>query len=157
MILSDNLKKNNILIRVKAKNRWDLIKSMLSLAVKNRSIKKEDEDSIRKALIDREKSMSTGIGKGIAIPHCSTAMVDDVIIVMATSDNGIDFDAIDNMPVNIAILLIVPKNKLTQHIKTLANIAKIMGNDDLRDEVLQYDTPELIIKTIKNYEKYDKK
>jgi mannitol/fructose-specific phosphotransferase system IIA component (Ntr-type) len=53
---------------------------------------------------------------------------------MAICSKGIDFDAIDNEPVKIVILLITPKDKLSQHIKTLANIAKMMGDADLREK-----------------------
>lgn len=157
MVFSENLNKNNIIVQTKAKDRWDLISRMLKVAVKNNNINKEDEEIINNSLIEREKSMSTSIGKGIAIPHCTTTRVDDVIIVLATSEKGIDFDAIDNVPVKIAILLIVPKNKLSQHIKTLANIARLMGNDDLREQLVTIDTVDLILKTIKIYEKPPKK
>jgi fructose-specific phosphotransferase system IIA component len=152
MVLSEYLKKNNIIIKVRARDRWELIEKMLAIAVKNNEVQKEDEELIKKALIDREKSMSTGIGRGVAIPHCTTAKVEDVVIVLATSVNGIDFDSIDSLPVKIAILLIVPKNKLTQHIKTLANIARVMGNDKLREDLLSLGSSEKILKTIKDYE-----
>ena len=64
---------------------------------------------------------------------------------------GINFEAIDNEPVKIIILLIVPKDKLTQHIKTLANIAKMMSDVNLREEILSLKTPDAILKTLKNY------
>ena len=96
--------------------------------------------------------MSTGIGKSVAIPHCTSIKVDDIIIILALCENGIDFDAIDGLPVKIAILLLVPKNKLTQHIKTLANIAKIMNNDEIRQELLTLKTPDAILKSIKKFE-----
>lgn len=70
--------------------------------------------------------MSTGIGNGVAILHCSSSKVNNIITVMALTPKGLNFEAIDNEPVKIVILLIVPKDKLTQHIKTLANIAKMM-------------------------------
>ncbi len=129
---------------------------MLDLAVRNREVKEEDRELIKKALIEREKSMSTGIGKGVSIPHCTSEKVGDVIIVMAICENGIDFDSIDNQPVRIAILLLVPKNKLTQHIKTLANIAKIMNSDEMREELLTLKTPDAILKRIKKYESLKK-
>ena len=100
--------------------------------------------------------MSTGIGNGVAIPHCTTLKVQDIIFIMAIIPRGMDFDAIDNLPVKIVILLLVPKNKLTQHIKTLANIAKLMSIDDLRNTLLTLKTPESIIKTIKDYENVKK-
>src|SRR4030042_2436096 len=123
MDLTDNLKRQNIFLKAKSTNRWDLINEMVDLAAKNREVEPSDSDEIKKSLIDREKSMSTGIGNGVAIPHCTTAKVQDIIIVISIIPRGLDFDSIDNQPVKIVILLLVPKNKLTQHIKTLANIA----------------------------------
>jgi len=152
MILSEYLKKRNIIIGSQSKTRWDLIQEMLDLAVKNKDVREEARELVKKALVEREKSMSTGIGKGVAIPHCTSAKVEDIIIVLALCENGIDFDAIDNLPVKIAILLLVPKNKLTQHIKTLANIARIMNNDVIRDELLEQKTADTVLKTIKKYE-----
>jgi len=149
MVLVDSLKKNSIIIKAKSKNRWELIDEMIDLAVKNKQINKEDLDSVKVALVEREKSMSTGIGNGVAIPHCTTSRVNDIVAVMAISQKGIDFDSIDNNPVRIAILLLVPKNKLTQHIKTLANIAKVMSDEKLRNSILEMKTPESILKTIK--------
>ncbi|MCU0843418.1 MAG: PTS sugar transporter subunit IIA [Spirochaetes bacterium] len=152
MILSEYLKKSNIIIGSQSKTRWDLIQEMLELAVRNKDVREEDSEAVKKALVEREKSMSTGIGKGVAIPHCTSARVEDIIIVLSLCENGIDFDAIDNLPVKIAILLLVPKNKLTQHIKTLANIARIMNNDVIREELLAQKTADTVLRTIKKYE-----
>ena len=152
MIFSTNLKKNSIIVKAKSKNQWDLIEEMLDHAIKNNYTKKEDREAIKNALFEREKSMSTGIGRGVAIPHCTTNSVDDIITVLAFS-NGVDFKSIDNQPVRIIILLLVPREKLKQHIKTLAEIAKIMNNDELREKLISLKTPDSILKTIKNFEK----
>jgi len=151
MSLLDSLKKNNILVKPSAKNRWEMIEEMVELAAKNKDIPAEDAEAIKNALIEREKSMSTGIGNGVAIPHCSTTKVTEITTVMALSPKGINFEAIDNEPVKIIILLIVPKDKLTQHIKTLANIAKMMSDVKLREEILSLKTADAILKTLKNY------
>ncbi len=151
MSLLDSLKKNNILVKPAAKNRWDMIEEMVELAAKNKDIPAEDAGAIKNALIEREKSMSTGIGNGVAIPHCSTTKVSEITTIMALSPKGINFEAIDNEPVKIIILLIVPKDKLTQHIKTLANIAKMMSDVRLREEILSLKTADAILKTLKNY------
>lgn len=151
MSLLENLKKNNILVKSNAKNRWDIIEEMIDLTVKNKEISHEDSEIIKNSLIEREKSMSTGIGNGVAIPHCSTAKVNNIIAVMALTPRGLNFDSIDNEPVKIVILLIVPKDKLTQHIKTLANIAKMMSDRELREKLLEQKTADSIIKTLKSY------
>lgn len=152
MVLSENLHKNNIILKVKSQNRWDLIHELVDHAVKNNEIRKDDEEEITRALIEREKSMSTGIGNGVAIPHCTTAKIDNIICILSFHHKGLDFDSIDNLPVKIVILLLVPKNQLTQHIKTLANIAKVMSSNTLREKLLTLKTPDSIIKTIKEYE-----
>lgn len=152
MVLSENLKKSNILLKMKSQNRWDLINELVDTAARNREILEEDKDELKKALVEREKSMSTGIGNGVAIPHCTSQKIKDIICLMSINQKGIDFDAIDNQPVKIVIMLLVPKNKLSQHIKTLANIAKVMSNDKLREILLQLKTPESVIKEIKDYE-----
>ncbi len=153
MILSKNLKKNSIILKVKSLNRWDLIEEMLDSAIKNNYVKKEDRSTLKNALFEREKSMSTGIGKGIAIPHCTTDKIEDIVILLALCKSGIDFESIDSQPVQIAIFLLVPRNKLKQHIKTLANIAKLMNNEELREKILHMKNSESIIKTIKDFEK----
>ena len=151
MSLLENLKKNNILVKPNAKNRWEIIEEMIDLAVKNKDISADDSETIKSALIEREKSMSTGIGNGVAIPHCSSSKVNSIITVMALTSKGLNFDSIDNEPVKIVILLIVPKDKLTQHIKTLANIAKMMSDPELREKILEQKTSDSIIKTLKTY------
>jgi fructose-specific phosphotransferase system IIA component len=152
MSLIDNLKKSNILIKPVAKNRWGLLEEMIELATKNKDIATEDSEAIKSALIEREKSMSTGIGNGVAIPHCSTDRVKDIVAVMAICSKGIDFDAIDNEPVKIVILLITPKDKLSQHIKTLANIAKMMSDADLREKLVNLKTSDAVLKILKDYQ-----
>lgn len=152
MVISENIKKQNIILKAKSTDRWDLLAEMIDIAVKNKEIPAENRKSILAALVDREKSMTTGIGNGVAIPHCITEHVSDIIILFAIIPKGIDFDSIDNLPVNISILLIVPKNKKTQHIKTLAGIAKVMANVDLRHSLLSVKTAEGIISEIAKYE-----
>jgi len=152
MELSDNLKKSNIILKPKSTSRWELIAEMIDLAVRNKEVDSCDCEDLTKSLVDREKSMSTGIGNGVAIPHCTTVKVQDIVYIMAIVPQGMDFDSIDNQPVKIVILLLVPKSKLTQHIKTLAQIAKLMSNESLRNKLLTLKTPESVIKTIKDFE-----
>ncbi len=151
MSLLENLKKNNILVNPESRNKWDLIRELVSVAVKCKYIAANDSSTITDALIEREESMSTGIGNGVAIPHCTSPHVNEIITILAVAPGGIDFDAIDNEVVKIIVLLIVPKNKLSQHIKTLANIAKMLNDESLRNKILSLKTPDSILKTLNNY------
>ena len=152
MELSEYLKKPNILLKSSSTNRWDLIEEMVDLAVRNKMVDPADSDEVKRALIEREKSMSTGIGNGVAIPHCTTSRVSDTVMVLAVLGRGMDFDSIDDQPVNIVVLLLVPKNKLTQHVKTLAKIAKVMSNQGLRDSIGKLKSADGIIDAIRDVE-----
>jgi PTS system nitrogen regulatory IIA component len=82
-----------------------------------------NQHDILNALMTREKLGSTGIGKGIAIPHGRMAGIEQVTAMLLVNQQGIPFDAIDNRPVDIFLALIVPEGDNQQHLKTLAEIA----------------------------------
>ena len=87
------------------------------------------------ALRQREETMSTGIGFGIAIPHCSSDRLDEVVAAFGRSTNGIEFDALDNAPVKFVVLFIVPKNQFQTHLRTLASIAKFLNDRSVRESL----------------------
>jgi PTS system nitrogen regulatory IIA component len=80
------------------------------------------------SLLNREKMGSTGIGNGIAIPHGRLNNTDKAIAVFLTTEQAIDFDAIDNKPVDIFICLFVPQNSTQEHLETLQSIAKLFSD-----------------------------
>ncbi|BBN80297.1 PTS IIA-like nitrogen-regulatory protein PtsN [Pseudoalteromonas sp. A25] len=85
---------------------------------------------ILNALMSREKLGSTGIGKGIAIPHGRIDGIEQVTAMLLVNQQGIPFDAIDNRPVDIFLALIVPDGDNEQHLKTLAAIAEKLNNKE---------------------------
>ncbi len=92
-----------------------------------------NENTIFSSLISREKLGSTGIGNGIAIPHCRLTEAKDIIAMLITLSNGIDFDAIDSQDVDIIFVLIVPEDGQEDHLKTLAAIAEAFSDSDRLD------------------------
>jgi len=89
-----------------------------------------DEGQIFNNLVGRERLGSTGIGQGIAIPHCRLEGSDRVIGVMLTLDEGISFDAIDNQPVDLLFTLIVPKEATGEHLELLSQLAETFNDQD---------------------------
>lgn len=83
-----------------------------------------NEDAVYEGLLAREKLGSTGIGAGIAIPHCRLESANQAAILVMTLETPIDFDSIDRMPVDIIFALIVPPNECDQHLATLGEIAE---------------------------------
>ena len=89
-----------------------------------------DGNRIFNALMAREQLGSTGLGNGIAIPHCRVPDCEEIIGMLITLDMPIDFDALDGKPVDILFVLIVPELKNDEHVKTLASIAALFNDED---------------------------
>lgn len=101
-------------------------------------------------LLAREKMGSTGIGNGIAIPHGRLTEGDKVIVVIATTQSPIEFDAIDNRPVDIFIALFVPEENCQQHLSTLQSIAQIFSNKQICKQVRKCQTSTELFNLLKN-------
>jgi PTS system nitrogen regulatory IIA component len=87
-----------------------------------------DPSNVFSALIARERLGSTGLGKGIAIPHCRIAACTQTVGVLVTLATPIDFSAIDNKPVDIIFVLVVPEDGHKDHLKTLATLAETLSD-----------------------------
>src|SRR5437660_10027533 len=105
---------------MKATERWAAIVELIDLLVSLGKIKKEDRDPILASLKQREETMSTRIGFGIAIPHCSSDRLEEVVAAFGRSTTGLEFDAHDNPPDKSVVLSIAPKNQFQTHLPTLA-------------------------------------
>ena len=124
MTLGSLLSVDQIIPEMKATERWTAIVELIDLLVQKGHIQNNDRDSVLGALRQREETMSTGIGFGIAIPHASSNCVTQVVAAFGRSSTGIEFDSLDNSPVRFIVLFIVPKDQFQVHLRTLAAIAK---------------------------------
>ncbi|MFT6093039.1 MAG: PTS system nitrogen regulatory IIA component [Pseudohongiellaceae bacterium] len=91
---------------------------------------KLDAGEVFDSLMAREQLGSTGIGAGIAIPHCRVPLCSDIVGMLITLKEPIDFDSIDDSPVDIIFVLIVPEQKTDEHIETLAGLARLFSDKD---------------------------
>lgn len=135
MSLVSLLSADQIIPEMKATERWPAIVELIDLLVSLRRIKPDDRESILASLKQREETMSTGIGFGIAIPHASSDRLDEVVAAFGRSSAGIEFDALDNAPVKFVVLFVVPKNQFQTHLRTLASIAKFLNDRSVRDSL----------------------
>src|SRR5204862_6597709 len=100
MDLGDILSKEQIITDLRAGDRWQAIDELINVLVATGKIKPEHHDAIAAVVKKRESSMSTGIGFGIGIPHASTDMIYEVAGALGRSRKGVNYDALDNQPVN---------------------------------------------------------
>ena len=148
MTLSEIVHGEHIVPELKATNRWEAIDELVDELVDSGAIAKADRDAIIDLVKKRENSMSTGIGFGIGIPHASTDLIDEVVGALGRSAEGIDFEALDNQPVNLVVLFLVPQGQFQKHLHTLANIAKLLHNKEFRQSLEEAGDAEAILKII---------
>lgn len=150
MNLGDILQKEQIVEDLRANNRWEAIEELIGVLINSGKIKAENREAITAVVKKRETSMSTGIGFGIGIPHASTELITEVTGAFGRSKRGVNFDALDNQPVTLVMLFLVPQGQFQKHLHTLANIAKLLHNKDFRRALEEAPNAEAMLKIIKN-------
>ena len=150
MELADILTKDQILTDLQAADRWQAIDELINNLVATGKIQPQHRESIAAVVKKRETSMSTGIGFGIGIPHASTDLIPEVVGALGRSKKGINFDALDNQPVNLVMLFLVPQGQFQKHLHTLAHIAKILHKAEFRQSLLESPDAEAMLRTIKD-------
>ena len=129
---------------LKAADRNGAIKELVSALESGGKISKDDSDSIARAIIKREQEASTGMGKGVALPHVKHSSVKDVIVTIGQSSAGIDFSSLDKQPVYSVILLISPVDNPDKHLQAMEKIFKHLQSDKFRKFLRQSQTAEQI-------------
>ena len=150
MNLGDILHEDQIVTDLRAANRWEAIDELIGLLVTRGKIKPEHRDQIAAVVKKRENSMSTGIGFGIGIPHASSELIDEVTGALGRSKNGVQFEALDNQPVKLVMLFLVPQGQFQKHLHTLASIAKNLHNKDFRQALENATDAAAMMRIIKN-------
>lgn len=100
-----------------------------------------DREAALRSVRERENKMSTGIQKGVAIPHGKTASVDQLLACIALKKEGVDFDSLDGKPSRIFIMTLSPVDRSGPHIQFLSEISQLLQDDDARARLLDADTP----------------
>jgi len=153
MDLGDILTNEQIITDLQAADRWQAIDELINNLVTTGKIKAEHREAIAAVVKKRESSMSTGIGFGIGIPHASTDLIYEVVGALGRSRKGVNFDALDNQPVNLVMLFLVPQGQFQKHLHTLANIAKLLHRADFRQALEQAPDAAAMLKIIKEHGK----
>lgn len=132
MTLADILSEEQIVPDMKASDRWEAIDELIGRLVSAGRIRPENREAIAAVVKKRETSMSTGIGFGIGIPHASTDLIEEVSGAFGRSKAGMQFDSLDNLPVKLVMLFLVPQGQFQKHLHTLADIAKLLHRPEFR-------------------------
>ena len=150
MKLADYFCESGILMDLTGSNKSEIIRNLVELLTKTTKI--SDTARIIELLEERERLKTTGIGSGIAIPHCKSSEVEKVHIVIGISKQGIDFQSLDHEPVHFFFLLVAPEKGGSEHLKASAKIVRLFRDSSVKDTMLSLNTPKEVLQFIKNCE-----
>jgi len=148
MKLASLLSEQQVILNMKADEHWSAIAELVESLDQLKLLKGENKEEVLKALQKREDQTSTGIGSGVAIPHAFSENIEEVVAMFGRSPEGIEFEALDNAPVKFIVLFIVPKKNYHLHLQTLAAIAKMFNNCEVRRQLEEALTPARILEIL---------
>ena len=152
MKLSQILTEDQVLLHFAAEDKWQAIEELVTALVRTGRLPQELEAASREALLVRERSMTTGMENGIAIPHAALDELPELLGVLAIVPDGIDFDTIDGQPGRILVGLLIPRQVKLLHIRTLAGIARLMSDSSVRQQILESPTATAVLAAIRGAE-----
>lgn len=138
--ITDILNPACIHLNLEVKDKTDVLEKMVSLLARGGKV--ADMKTLENVILERERLMSTGIGNGVALPHGKTNVVDRSMAALATLATPIDFDALDDKPVQIVLLLVGTESNVGVHLRLLSRISRMVGSEQFRTALLAARTVE---------------
>jgi fructose-specific phosphotransferase system IIA component len=117
--------------------------------------KVENGKALARKILEREAMASTGIGHGIAIPHCLTNLVDDTVMAFGRGTTGIPFDSADNKPAQLIFLLAGPQMATSEHLKLLSKLSRLLTEQQFRTQLFEAPTAEEVIELFRRAEEVE--
>ncbi len=152
MNLSEMIQEDVIKVGLEATNKWEAIEELIDVLVDAHELRLTDRTQVTEAVVAREKSMSTGLEHGLAVPHGAVDCVNDIVASLGVSRNGIPFQSADGAPAYLIALLVIPKGSFQRHVRTLAAIARLAGSADLRQKIIAAGTAGEVFRVIYDQE-----
>lgn len=155
MTIRDLLRKESIQLNGTATGKNDLLDQMVALMAKGGNI--ADLETYKKGVYERESEGTTGIGEGIAIPHCKSDAVSEPGLAAMVLPQGVDFDSLDGEPVNLVFLIAAPNTKDNVHLDVLSKLSVLLMDENFTTALRQAKTVEEFLQVIDRTEALGKK
>ena len=147
MAIIDLIATNVVRVPLKSKTKTEVIRELID--VLDKTGKLSDAESAFKAVIARENMGSTGLEKGIAVPHAKTDKVKNLTLAIGIAPEGVDFDSLDGEPSKLFFLLLAQPSQSGPHIEALAEIARITRSQSFCRLLVNAKTPEEVVELFK--------
>ncbi len=150
MKVADLLKDGFVIAELNGNTKDEVINELIDLFKNDPRV--NDLDKVREAVLEREKIMSTGVGKGFAIPHGKTNHVNEILGAFGKTTEPIDYQSLDQQPVHLVFLLVGKDNLVSTHIKLLSRISRMMNKDEFRNSLINAKSNEEILELFRKEE-----
>lgn len=141
MQIGDILDRNAIALRVSAADKRQVLAVVAEIAARNLDL---EAGAVLDALAEREQAGSTGVGHGVAAPHARLAGLERLRGVFVRLEHPVDFDSVDEQPVDLIFALFAPPNAGVEHLRALARVSRLLRQADLREQLRQARTADAI-------------
>ena len=148
--ISSLLSEPFVILPMRATDRSTAIQELLEPLEKNNIVDSSHE--CVESILKRERRMSTGIGKGVALPHGLSESVQKVALVLGISPAGVDFNAVDGALCHIFVLLISPAREPEKHLKILSRLSKYLSEGEQRSTLIDAATPGQVLEILRKWE-----
>ncbi len=146
MKLLDILEPGVVKVGMESVDKEESFEELIDLLVKTGKI--TDREAALDAIYTREEMRSTGIGKGVAIPHGKDESITQIAAAAGTSADGIEFDSVDGKPVRLVFLVLAEVNNPGPHLQTLSEIATCLNEPGTYDKLVNAKTPEAFLQIL---------
>mgnify|MGYP000863076336 CR=1 FL=1 len=150
MKVSEILNEKLIATGLEAADKYELIEKMIELASASGNM--TNKEKVKECVLEREKLVSTGVGKGFAIPHGKTDEIKDIVAAFAILKTPVDFDSIDLEPVKYVFLVVGKESLLNAHIKLLSKISRMMNKEEFREQLDEAKNPSEVLNMFRQEE-----
>jgi len=134
-------------MNLKGETKKEIIEELVDILNANDKIKNRDQ--VLADVLEREESMSTGMEFGIALPHGRTDAIVESVVAIGIKKSGVNFDSMDGLPSRLFILIVSPKKTGGLHVQFLAAIGSILGNETLREDVINAASPQIAVELLR--------
>jgi mannitol/fructose-specific phosphotransferase system IIA component (Ntr-type) len=148
VLLSEMIQPDVIKVGLEATNKWEAIEELTDLLIAAHELRMTDRTEVLEAINTREGSLSTGLEHGLAVPHGAVTCVGDIVASLGVSRRGIPFESMDGQPARLVVLLVIPKGSFQRHVRTLAGIARLAGNRELREKIYNAEDADRVMEAI---------
>jgi fructose-specific phosphotransferase system IIA component len=150
MLLTQILEPTCVKVPLEGKDKNSVITELVDLLADNGALL--DRDRALEAVMLRERTRSTGIGAGIAIPHGKCNAVKELVMAIGITGEPLDFESVDSKPVSIVILLVSPADQTGPHIQALARISRLMLDAEFKEQLEKADSAQQVYELLSSKE-----